>query len=365
MDRVECVVVGAGVVGLALARKLAQSGREVVVLEAEDRIGTGISSRNSEVIHAGIYYPKGSLKARLCVAGNRALYAYCAEHRVDHRRCGKLIVATETSQVEALRQLQARAAANDVADLQWLDAGAALRLEPRLHCMAALLSPNTGIIDSHGLMRALCLEAETAGASVVLKSPVLGGRATPQGLEVQIGGGEPMTLLARRVFNAAGLGALGVAHAIEGIRPASLPPLPRRFAKGNYFSLTGAAPFSRLVYPIPPLGALGVHLTLDLAGQARFGPDVEWIDREEYDVDPHRADSFYAEVRKYWPGLPDGSLQPAYAGIRPKLHGPGEPMPDFLIQREADHGVPGLVNLLGIESPGLTACLALVDEVAG
>ena len=365
MDRVDCIVVGAGVVGLALARELALRGREVVVLESEDRIGTGISSRNSEVIHAGIYYPAGSLKARLCVAGNRTLYAYCVQHHVEHRRCGKLIVATDATQVEALRQLRDRAAANGVADLQWLDAEEALHLEPRLHCTAALLSPSTGIVDSHGLMRSLCLEAETAGASVVLKSPVLGGRATPKGLEIRVGGDEPMTLVAARVFNAAGLGALALAHAIEGVRPASLPPLPRRFAKGSYFSLSLAAPFSRLVYPIPPLGALGVHLTLDLAGQARFGPDVEWIDREDYDVDPHRADSFYSEVRKYWPGLPDGSLQPAYAGIRPKLHGPGEPAPDFLIQREADHGVPGLVNLLGIESPGLTACLALAEAAAG
>ncbi len=352
-------------VGLALARELAIRGLEVVVLEAEDRIGTGISSRNSEVIHAGIYYPAGSLKARTCVAGNRALYAYCAQHHVDHRRCGKLIVATDATQVEALRQLRSRAEANGVGDLQWLSAEEARHLEPLIHCTAALLSPSTGIIDSHGLMRSLCLEAETAGAMVVLKSPVLDGRVTPQGLEVRIGGDEPMTLLARRVFNAAGLGAISLARAFEGARPSSLPPLPRRFAKGNYFSLTGAAPFSRLVYPIPPLGALGVHLTLDLAGQARFGPDVEWIDREEYDVDPYRADSFCAEVRKYWPGLPDGSLQPAYAGIRPKLHGPGEPAPDFLIQREDAHGLPGLVNLLGIESPGLTACLALAEEVAG
>ncbi|MBK9798140.1 MAG: NAD(P)/FAD-dependent oxidoreductase [Holophagaceae bacterium] len=364
MERVECVVIGAGVVGLALARHLAQSGREVVVLEAEDRIGTGISSRNSEVIHAGIYYPAGSLKARLCVAGNRALYAYCEARQVNHRRCGKLIVATDDSQVEALRQLRLRAAANGVTDLQWLERDEALALEPRLQCTAALLSPSTGIVDSHGLMRSLGLEAAAAGASVVLKSPVLGGRATPQGLEVQVGGGEPMSLLARRVYNAAGMGAIPLARAFEGARPGSLPPLPRRFAKGNYFSLTGAAPFSRLVYPIPPLGALGVHLTLDLAGQARFGPDVEWIDTENYDVDPHRADSFYAEVRKYWPQLPEGALQPAYAGIRPKLHGPGEIPPDFLIQREADHGLPSLVNLLGIESPGLTACLALAEEAA-
>jgi L-2-hydroxyglutarate oxidase LhgO len=363
MERVECVVVGAGVVGLALARRLALEGREVLVLEAEDRVGTGISSRNSEVIHAGIYYPAGSLKARLCVAGNRALYAFCEAHQVDHRRCGKLIVATDDSQVEALRQLRARAQVNGV-DLQWLEPEEARGLEPHLSCTAALLSPTTGIVDSHGLMRALRIEAEAHGATVVLKSPVRRGRAVPGGLELEVGGEDPMTLQAARVYNAAGLGAIPLAHAFEGARPESLPPLPRAFAKGNYFSLAGAAPFARLVYPVPPQGALGVHLTLDLAGQARFGPDVEWIDHEEYGVDPHRADGFYAEVRKYWPGLPDGSLQPAYAGIRPKLHGPGEAMPDFLIQREDAHGLPGLVNLLGIESPGLTACLALAEEVA-
>ncbi len=363
MERVECVVVGAGVVGLALARHLALLGREVLVLEAEDRIGTGISSRNSEVIHAGIYYPADSLKARLCVAGNRALYAFCEAHGVDYRRCGKLIVATDDSQVEALRQLRVRAQVNGV-DLQWLEAEEARALEPRLHCTAALLSPSTGIVDSHGLMRALRMEAETHGATVVLKSPVRRGRAVSGGLELEVGGGEPMTLQAARVFNAAGLGAIPLAHAFEGARRSSLPPLPRAFAKGNYFSLAGAAPFARLVYPVPPLGALGVHLTLDLAGQARFGPDVEWVDREDYDVDPRRAEGFYAEVRKYWPELPEGALQPAYAGIRPKLHGAGEAMPDFLIQREDTHGLPGLVNLLGIESPGLTACLALAEEVA-
>ena len=362
MERVDCVVIGAGVVGLALARHLALQGREVVVLEAEDRIGTGISSRNSEVIHAGIYYPAGSLKARLCVAGNRALYAYCAARQVDHRRCGKLIVATDAEQVAALRELQAKAAANGVGDLEWLSAAEALDLEPRLRCTAALLSPSTGIVDSHGLMRALRMDAEGAGAAVVLKSPVLGGRSTPAGLEVAVGGGEPMALLAERVYNSAGLGAQAVAAAFEGIRPGSVPP--RHLSKGNYYSLSGHAPFSRLVYPIPAQGALGVHLTLDLGGQARFGPDVEWIDQESYDVDLRRADSFYAEVRKYWPGLPDGALQPAYAGIRPKLHGPGETAPDFLIQREADHGLPGLVNLFGIESPGLTACLALAEATA-
>lgn len=361
MERVECVVVGGGVVGLAVARRLARQGREVVVLEAEDRIGTGVSSRNSEVIHAGIYYPTGSLKARTCVAGNRALYAFCAEHGLGHRRCGKLIVATDGLQVQALRALQAKAAANGVVDLRWLEAAELRALEPELHGTAALLSPSTGIIDSHGLMRALAREAETAGATVVLKSPVLGGRATPNGLELEVGGGEPMRLQAMRVFNCAGLGAIRLARAIEGVRPEALPAQPRQFAKGNYYALTGAAPFARLVYPIPPVGALGVHLTLDLAGQARFGPDVEWIDREDYDVDPRRAEAFYAEVRKYWPGLPDGALQPDYAGIRPKLHGPGEPPPDFLLQREDAHGIPGLVNLLGIESPGLTACLALAE----
>ncbi len=362
MERVECLVIGAGVVGLALARHLAQSGREVVVLESADRIGTGISSRNSEVIHAGIYYPPGSLKARLCLAGNRALYAYCEARQVNHRRCGKLIVATDDSQVEALHQLRLRAAANGVTDLLWLVRDEALALEPRLQCTAALLSPSTGIVDSHGLMRALCMDAEAAGATVVLKCPVLGGGSTAQGLALDLGGDDPMTLVASRVFNCAGLGALPLAWSLAGLRTEALPPLPRQFAKGNYYSLSGAAPFSRLVYPVPSHGGLGVHLTLDLAGQARFGPDVEWIDTENYDVDPHRADSFYAEVRKYWPQLPEGALQPAYAGIRPKLHGPGETPPDFLIQREDDHGVPGLVNLLGIESPGLTACLALAEE---
>jgi len=363
MDSVECIVIGAGVVGLALARHLALQGREVVVLEAEDRIGMGISSRNSEVIHAGIYYPAGSLKARLCVAGNRSLYAYCQAHGVAHRRCGKLIVATDDSQLEGLRRLQARAEINGV-DLQWLEAGAAREREPALHCTAALLSPSTGIVDSHGLMRALCLEAETQGASVVLQSPVLGGRRGTAGLEVEVGGADPMTLQAGRVYNCAGLGAVPLARAFEGARPESLPPLPRRFAKGSYFSLAGTAPFSRLIYPVPSQGGLGVHLTLDLAGQARFGPDVEWVEHEDYDVDSRRADAFYAQVRRYWPKLPDGALQPAYAGIRPKLHGPGEPAPDFLIQREEAHGLPGLVNFLGIESPGLTACLALAEEAA-
>jgi len=264
--------------------------------------------------------------------------------------------------VEGLRRLQARGLANGVADLAWLDAAAARALEPRLACVAALHAPGTGIVDSHGLMRALKADAEEAGAAVALRSPVCGGRRAEGGIEVEVGGAEPATFLAGRVFNAAGLGAQAVAGAIAGIRPGSVPPL--RLAKGSYYALSGAAPFSRLIYPVPAHGGLGVHLTLDLAGQARFGPDVEWVQQEDYRVDPRRADAFYAEVRRYWPGLPDDSLAPAYAGIRPKLHGPGEPAPDFLIQREDAHGVPGLVNLLGIESPGLTACLALAEEAA-
>jgi len=273
-------------------------------------------------------------------------------------------VATDEAQLVDLRLLQAKAAANGVAALQWLSAEEVHLMEPHLRCSAALFSPSTGIIDSHGLMRALAMDAEAAGAAVVLKSPVLGGTVTPAGLALQVGGNEPGKFLAERVYNCAGLGALALARSLDGIRHEAVPPLPMRFAKGNYYSLSGAAPFSRLVYPIPSQGGLGVHLTLDLGGQARFGPDVEWVDHEEYSVDPRRADGFYTEVRKYWPELPDDALQPAYAGIRPKLHGPGEASPDFLIQREDAHRVPGLVNLLGIESPGLTACLALAEEAA-
>ncbi|WLT30850.1 NAD(P)/FAD-dependent oxidoreductase [Geothrix sp. PMB-07] len=364
MERVGCILIGAGVVGLALARRLAQTGREVLVLEAAERIGTGVSSRNSEVIHAGIYYPAGSWKAKLCVAGNRALYAYCAAKGIAHRRCGKLIVATTQAEVATLRNLQARATANGTVPLQWLSQAEAQALEPQLRCTAALLSPSTGIVDSHGLMRALALDAEAAGAQIVCHSPVLGGRSTPEGLLLQVGGPEPMELLAEQVINSAGLGAIDLAWAVAGARPESLPPKPKLWARGNYFALAGPAPFSHLVYPVPVPGALGVHLTLDLAGQARFGPDLEWIDHLDYDVNPARSEGFYAEVRRYWPGLPEGALQPAYTGIRPKLHGPGEASPDFLIQGEAQHGVPGLLNLLGIESPGLTAALALAEAVA-
>lgn len=362
MEHIDCVVVGAGVVGLAVARALARQGRETLVLERARAVGTGTSSRNSEVLHAGIYYPPGSLKARLCVRGQRLLYAYCAEHGVAHRRCGKLIVATSEAQRGALQQLMSSAQANGVTELQWLSAAQAQALEPALHCVAALHSGSTGIVDSHGLMLALQADAEAAGAVVVLGAPVLGGRHTPEGWVLEVGGEAPTAICARTVVNSAGLHAPALAHQLQGLPPGCVPPA--RFAKGHYFSLGGRSPFSQLIYPVPEPGGLGVHLTLDLAGQARFGPDVQWVaDDSDYRVDPARAEGFYAAIRRYWPALADGALQPAYSGIRPKLSGPGEPAADFLIQGPAQHGVPGLVNLLGIESPGLTACLALAEQV--
>jgi L-2-hydroxyglutarate oxidase LhgO len=370
MEQVDAVVIGAGVVGLAVGRALALRGLETLVLEAENAIGTGISSRNSEVIHAGLYYPEGSLKARWCLAGREALYAYCAGHGVEHRRCGKLVVATSPAQHEALAALRRRALANGVADVQALDADAARALEPRLACSAALWSPSTGIVDSHGLMLALQGDLERAGGVVALCSrverlrcgrPQAGAHATPHVVEAA-----GTAIGARRVVNAAGLAAPAVAGRADGLPAASRPVA--RYAKGHYFALAGRAPFSRLVYPLPEAAGLGVHLTLDLAGQARFGPDVEWVEPEadgrlDYRVDPARAASFYAEIRRYWPELPDGALQPAYSGVRPKLNGPGEPAQDFRLDGPAQHGIPGWVNLFGIESPGLTACLAIAEAV--
>jgi len=360
-DSIDCVVIGAGVVGLAVARALALEGREVVVLEAADAIGTETSSRNSEVVHAGIYYPAGSLKARLCVEGKHFLYAYCSERGIPHRRCGKMIVATRPGQDAYLDKLRAQAAANGVEDLRLVDGAAARAIEPELSCDAALLSPSTGIVDSHSLMLAYQGDAEARGAVVAFLSPVLGGEVRNDGIELRVGGAEPAALRARLVVNAAGLGAQSVARSIAGIPAARVPPL--HYAKGNYFSLAGRSPFSRLVYPVPEPGGLGVHISIDLAGQARFGPDVEWLDDIAYDVDPRRADGFYAEVRRYWPGLRDGALQPAYAGIRPKLGPAGTPAADFVVEGPCDHGVPGLVNLFGIESPGLTASPAIAALV--
>jgi len=360
-ETVDCVVIGAGVVGLAVARALALAGREVIVVEAAEGVGTETSSRNSEVIHAGIYYPKGSLMARACVAGRRLLYAYCAEHGVSHRNCGKLIVATDGAESGKLAEIKGRAEANGVEGMQLLTATEAQALEPNLSCAAALLSPSTGIVDSHSYMLALQGDAEGRGAMFAFHSPVMQGRVGDDGVAIEVGGAEPMNLRCRLVVNAAGLHAPGLAKKIAGMPSDRVPPA--YYAKGNYFTLAGRSPFSRLIYPVPVPGGLGVHITVDLGGQAKFGPDVEWIDAIDYTVDPHRADKFYAAVRRYWPDLKDGTLQPGYAGIRPKIVPRGAPAQDFVVQGPADHGVPGLINLFGIESPGLTASLALAEQV--
>ena len=375
MERVETLVIGAGVIGLAVARRLAQAGREVIVAEAGTLIGAETSSRNSEVIHAGLYYPAGSLKARLCRAGRDALYAYCETRAIPHRRLGKLIVAADEGQEAQFDGIRARAAANGVEDLRLLTGAQARALEPELAGTAALLSPSTGIIDSHALMLSLQGEAEEHGAMLAFGAPVLRGEVIGGGIAVEVGGAAPMTLVCRTLVNAAGLGAWRVARGLAGFPAHAVPP--RHLAKGNYYALAGRAPFRRLIYPVPEDGGLGVHLTLDLGDQARFGPDVEWLDVEgqggegqgppdaplDYGVDPARATPFYAAIRRYWPGLRDGALMPAYSGIRPKLSGPGMPAADFLVQGPEAHGIPGLVNLFGIESPGLTSCLALAETV--
>jgi L-2-hydroxyglutarate oxidase LhgO len=365
MDRVDGVVIGAGVVGLAVARAMALSprfaGRELMVLEAADAIGTGTSSRNSEVIHAGIYYAAGSLKAELCVRGRQMLYAYCEARGIAHRRCGKLIVATDTAQVVQLQGIVAKAAANGVNDLVLLSGDEARAMESQLRCTAAIHSPSTGIVDSHALMLALQGDFENAGGVVALNSALAHARCTPQGIELVMADGTE--LLAGAVVNAAGLSAQALARRFDGWDTRHVPP--SHFAKGNYFTLSGRAPFSRLIYPAPEAAGLGVHLTLDLGGQAKFGPDVQWVEQpDDLLVDPRRGDAFYDEVRKYWPGLPDGALQPGYAGMRPKIQAPGEAARDFLIQGPAEHGVPQLVNLFGIESPGLTRSLAIGERVA-
>ena len=362
MEQVDAVVIGAGVVGLAVARALTLSGREVIVLESENAIGTATSSRNSEVIHAGIYYPKGSLKARACVEGRHLLYQYCAERGIPHMRCGKLIVATDPAQVAELEGIRQKAHANGVTDVTDISLAQVREMEPAVSCVAALHSPSTGVVDSHSFMLALQGEAEDHGAMLAFHSPLLGGEVLPDGrIALEVGGAEPMRLAARTVVNAAGLTAPSLARRIAGYPPDQAPG--EYYAKGNYYSLLGRSPFSRLVYPVPEPGGLGVHVTIDLGGQARFGPDVEWIERIGYDVDPRRADKFYAAIRRYWPALPDGALAPGYAGIRPKIAPAGAAAPDFVIQGPADHGVEGLVHMFGIESPGLTASLSLAAEV--
>lgn len=334
---------------------------DVVVLEAADAIGTETSSRNSEVIHAGIYYAKDSLKARLCVAGKHALYDYCASHGVPHIRCGKLIVATSDDEVAVLEDIKHRASVNGVDDLYFVDAAEAHRLEPALRCTAALMSPSTGVIDSHSLMLAYQGDAEDHGAMIAFMSRIIGGRISNDGMEVRVvdDQGNETRLACDLLVNSAGLHAQNVAHSIDGMPCESVPS--QYFCKGSYFSLLGRQPFGRLIYPVPASASLGVHVTVDLAGQVRFGPDQEWIDGIDYDVDPTRADDFYEAVRRYYPALADGALQPAYSGVRPKLQGPGEPAADFVVQGPEVHGVDGLVNLYGIESPGLTSSLAIAE----
>lgn len=362
MEGIDVVVVGAGAVGFACARALALAGREVLVIESEAGIGMGTSSRNSEVIHAGIYYPPGSLKAEHCVRGKHLLYDYCEARGVEHLRCGKLIVATMQEQLPKLATLNGTALRNGVPDLEFLTEQEALALEPQLRCVGALSSPSSGIVDSHALMLSYQGDLETAGGICVFKTRADDVCCTPQGIVVETAGREAMTLRARLLVNCAGLHAQQLAQRMEGFPQEQVPP--SYFAKGNYFSMAGRAPFSRLIYPVPEPAGLGVHLTLDLGMQARFGPDVQWVDEPDYDVDPGRADVFYAEIRKYWPALRDGSLQPAYAGIRPKIQAPGEAALDFQIIGPKTHGVPGLIQLFGIESPGLTGSLSIAEQVA-
>ncbi len=362
IERVDAAVVGAGVVGLAVARALALAGRETIILEKEMTIGTGTSSRNSEVIHAGIYYPKGSLKARLCVAGRKALYAYCDAHGVPYRRCGKLIVAIGEEQRGALERVLATARGNGVDDITLISREEAQALEPALACAGALLSPSTGILDSHAYMLALLGDAQAHGAMLAYGSTVTGGRVDENGVIIDVRSDGAVTTLAPRLLvNCAGLEAQSIAASIAGLPPKTIPPL--RYAKGNYFQLLGRAPFTRLIYPVPEPGGLGVHITIDLGGQAKFGPDVEWVERLDYTVDAARGARFYAAIRQYWPGLPDEALVPGYAGIRPKIPANGDGAPDFVIQGKDGHGVEGLINLYGIESPGLTSSLAIADYV--
>jgi len=368
VERIDALVIGAGVVGLAVGRALAQAGLETIVAEAADGIGQGVSSRNSEVIHAGLYYTPGSLKARLCVRGKQMLYALCASHGVPHAACGKLVVATAAEQHAALTQLAQRARDNGV-EVEALSAAQVQALEPELACTAALWSPSTGIVDSHALMLALQADLERAGGLVALQSAVQAARFTldrPTVVQVRAADGD-FEIEAQRVVNAAGLHACALARAFDGLAPDQVPR--SHYAKGSYFTLAGRPPFRHLVYPAPVDAWLGVHVTLDLAGQVKFGPDLEWLAAErpediDYTVDPARAAPFEAAIRRYWPGLPAGALQPGYSGVRPKIHGPGELAPDFRIDGPAQHGVAGLVNLFGIESPGLTASLAIGEYVA-
>jgi L-2-hydroxyglutarate oxidase LhgO len=361
-ETIDCAVIGAGVVGLAIARRLALAGREVVILEAEDAFGTHTSSRNSEVIHAGIYYATGSVKARMCLAGRSALYRYCEEHQVEHRRIGKVIVACDESEIPGLMKYRHQAEVNGVDDLRMLDRAELAALEPEVKCVAGFLSPSTGIVDSHGLMLAYLGDAQDHGAALALSSPVIAGAVQDGGIRLEVGGSANLALVCRTVVNAAGLHAQAVARSIAGIPAATIPPT--YYAIGHYYTLSGKAPFSRLIYPVARPDWLGVHVTVDLGGQVKFGPDFGWIDRVDYRFDESREQAFYDAIRRYYPGLKDAALVPGYTGIRPRITGPGEPVQDFVIQDSATHGVRGLVNLFGIESPGLTSSLAIAEHVA-
>jgi L-2-hydroxyglutarate oxidase LhgO len=360
-EKIDCAVIGAGVVGLAVARALALAGREVIVLEAADAIGTGISSRNSEVLHAGIYYTTGSLKARLCVAGQRQLYRYCAERAIEHRRVGKLFVATSSAEVPVLAKYQALARANGVEDLRQLTLAEAAALEPEVHCVAALWSPSTGIIDSHGLMLSFQADLEAHQGILARGAPVRGGAVHCRGITLEVGGTTAMSLLANSVVNCAGLDAQHVSHCLQGVPAQSIPQ--RFLAKGNYFSLSGRSPFRHLIYPVPNSAGLGTHVTLDLSGNARFGPDVQWVEDIEYSVDEQRRAQFAAAIRLYYPQLNIERLQPAYCGMRPKISAPGQPAGDFCIRGPADHDGCRYVALYGIESPGLTSSMAIAEHV--
>ena len=362
METADCVVIGAGVVGLAVARAMARKGREILILETENAFGSVTSSRNSEIIHAGIFYAHGSLKERLCIEGRDKLYAFCDAYKVTYKRTTKLVYAENEAQMPGLRKLHDHAAKSGVY-MTWMSAGEASRLEPALRCAAALHSPLTGIVDSHGFMLALLGDAEAHGAAIAYNSPVTGGAAGADGeVVLSVGGSDPMELAARTVINCAGLGAQPLSRTIKGIKPGSVPA--QHYAKGSYFYLSGRPPFTRLIYPLPGIASLGLHYTQDLSGQGRFGPDLQWVTTLDYHVDESRMDLFYGEIRKYWPDLPDGALRPGYSGIRPKIQGPGEPSVDFMIQTPEATGVNGFIALYGIESPGLTSCLAIADYVA-
>lgn len=361
METADCLVIGAGVVGLAVARAMAKKGREVLIAESASEFGTETSSRNSEVIHAGIFYEHGSLKERLCIEGRDKLYSFCDAYGVSYKRTTKLVYAADESEEPRLKQLQAHAAQSGV-HMTWLSQAEAVHLEPQLQCAAALHSPLTGIVDSHAFMLALLGDAESNNATIAYNSPVVGGRGTSDGPEIEFGGDAAMTLKARTVINCAGLGAQKVSANIEGVPSSSIPRL--HYAKGSYFYLSGKPPFKRLIYPLPGMTSLGLHYTLDLSGQGRFGPSIEYVNGIDYAVDESQADTFYKAIRKYWPNLPDGALRPGYSGVRPKLQGPGDPRRDFEIQGPETTGVNGFVALYGIESPGLTSSLAIADTIA-